>query len=93
MAVYTTTTKVNALLPDDYGPLVVQPALDASVFARIATTVTTPSTEYRIPIVAADPTASWVAEGAEITRRPDAAGVDGHPAEGRRADVHQPRIG
>lgn len=44
-----------------------QPALDASVFAQVATTVTTSSTGYRIPIVSADPTASWVAEGAEIT--------------------------
>jgi hypothetical protein len=57
---------INALLPDDYGPLVAQPALDASVFARVAITVTTSSTGYRIPIVAAEPTASWVAEGAEI---------------------------
>lgn len=67
MAVYTSTSTVGALLPDDYGRLVVQPALSASVFARVATTVTTAATEYRIPIVAADPTASWVAEGAEIT--------------------------
>ncbi len=67
MPVYTTTNNVNALLPDEYGPLVVQPALDASVFAKVATTVTTGSTEYRIPIVSADPTAAWVAEGAEIT--------------------------
>lgn len=67
MATYTTSTGVNNLLPDDYGPLVVQPALEASVFARVATTVTTTSTEYRIPLVTTDPTASWVAEGAEIT--------------------------
>ena len=38
-----------------------------SVFAQVATTVTTGSTHYRIPIVAADPTAAWVAEGAEIS--------------------------
>lgn len=67
MAVYTSTSTVGALLPDDYARLVVQPALGASVFARVATTVTTNATEYRIPIVAADPTAAWVAEGAEIT--------------------------
>lgn len=67
MAVYTTTPTVNALLPDSYGPLVVQPALEASVFAQIATIAKTGSTEYRIPIVSADPTAAWVAEGAEIT--------------------------
>ena len=67
MPFYTSTTGANALLPDEYGPLVVQPALDASVFAQVATTVTTGATEYRIPIVSADPTAAWVAEGAEIT--------------------------
>ena len=67
MPTYTTTAGVNALLPDGYGPLVIQSTLDESMFARIATTVTTGSAEYRIPIVAVDPTASWVAEGAEIT--------------------------
>ncbi len=67
MPVYTTTPTVSGLLPDQHGPLVVQPALDASIFAQVAKTVTTRSTEYRIPIVSADPTASWVAEGAEIT--------------------------
>jgi HK97 family phage major capsid protein len=65
--VYTTTATVNALLPDQYGPLVIQPALDESVFAKAATIAMINSTEYRIPIVAADPTAAWVAEGAEIT--------------------------
>ncbi len=67
MPVYTTTAGTGGLLPDTYGPLVVQPALDASVFAQVATIAMTGSTEYRIPIVAADPTAAWVAEGAEIT--------------------------
>jgi len=66
MALYDTSTGVGALTPDDYAQLVVQPALAASVFAQAATTVTTPAARYRIPIVAADPTASWVAEGAEI---------------------------
>jgi len=66
MALYDTSAGVGALTPDDYSKLVVQPALVASVFAQVATTVTTPSARYRIPIVAADPTAAWVAEGAEI---------------------------
>ena len=38
----------------------------ASVFAQIATRQTTNSHTYRIPTVTADPTAAWVAEGAEI---------------------------
>ncbi|MDQ3104102.1 MAG: phage major capsid protein [Actinomycetota bacterium] len=67
MPVYTTTATVSGLLPDTHGPLVVQPAINASVFAQVATVVTTSSTKYRIPIVTADPAASWVAEGAEIT--------------------------
>jgi len=67
MPLYTTTVDVGGLLPDQTGPLVVQPALDASVFAQVATVVQTAATDYRIPIVSADPTAAWVAEGAEIT--------------------------
>jgi HK97 family phage major capsid protein len=66
MATYTTTANVGGILPDDFGALVIQPALALSVFAQVATTVTTGS-KYRIPIVTADPTASWVAEGAEIS--------------------------
>jgi HK97 family phage major capsid protein len=58
---------VAGILPDQHGPLVVQPALAASTFAQVATTVTTGAHNYRIPIVSADPTAAWVAEGAEIT--------------------------
>ncbi len=67
MPLLTTTGGAGGLLPDDHADLVVQPAIRASVFAQIATVVTTPSTSYRIPIVSADPVASWVAEGAEIT--------------------------
>lgn len=67
MSLFTSTNDVGGLLPDGYGALVVQPALAASIFAQVATTVTTGSTNYRIPVVSADPTASWVAEGAEIT--------------------------
>lgn len=67
MATYTATSNVSGILPDEHGPLIVQPALEASVFSRVATTVTTSATESRIPIVAANPTAGWVAEGAEIT--------------------------
>ena len=67
MPLHTTTTDVAGILPDDHGPLVVQPAMAASVFAQVSTRVFTSSHHYRIPIVSADPTASWVAEGAEIT--------------------------
>lgn len=66
MATYTTSTGAAGLLPEDFGPLVVQPAMEASVFAQVATTVFTRGHSYRIPIVAADPTAQWVPEGSEI---------------------------
>jgi HK97 family phage major capsid protein len=67
MSLYTTTSDVGGLLPDAFGPLVVQPALDASVFAQVATIARTASTNYRVPVVVEDPTAAWVAEGAEIS--------------------------
>ena len=67
MSLLTTTSDVGGLLPDTFGPLVIQPALKASVFAQVATTVRTDSTIFHIPVVTADPTAAWVAEGAEIT--------------------------
>ena len=66
MALYTTTTNTRGILPDDFGPLVVQPFMDVSMAAQVATTVTTSANRYRIPTVTADPTAAWVAEGAEI---------------------------
>jgi HK97 family phage major capsid protein len=64
---YTTTATVSDPLPDQHGPLVVQPTLAASVFAQVASAVMTSANNYRVPIVAADPVASWAAEGAEIT--------------------------
>lgn len=67
MALYTTTPNNAGLRPDDHGPLVVQPTLEMSVFAQVATTVTTGATDYRIPLVVTDPAAAWVAEGDEIT--------------------------
>jgi hypothetical protein len=36
MAAYTTTSNAAGILPDDHGPLVVQPALNASVFATLS---------------------------------------------------------
>lgn len=67
MPLYETTSGVGGLLPSQYGNLVVQPVIAESVFAQIATTVVTDAATYRVPLVTADPTAAWVAEGAEIT--------------------------
>lgn len=63
----STTTDAAILRPEDVGPLVVQPVAAESVALQVATVVTTGSTSYRIPIVTADSTAGWYAEGATIT--------------------------
>lgn len=63
-----TTTSASAILrPEQVAALLVQPTLAASIAATVCTVVTTGSATYRIPIIVADPTASWVAEGAEIS--------------------------
>lgn len=54
------------LTPAEVGDLLVQPALSASVAAQVATAISTASSEYRVPLVTADPTARWTAEGEEI---------------------------
>ncbi|WP_083666007.1 phage major capsid protein [Saccharomonospora sp. CUA-673] len=55
-----------AFLPEEIGNLVVQPVERESVAAQAGTVVPTASSTFRVPVVAADPTASWTAEGAEI---------------------------
>jgi len=57
----------HGLLPDELGALITQPVREKSVALRIATVVTTSSTEYRVPVVEGDAGAAWIAEGAEIT--------------------------
>lgn len=66
MALYTTTSNTRGIQPDNFGPLVVQPFMVESVAARVATTVTTRSNRYRIPLVTAETTPAFVAEGARI---------------------------
>jgi HK97 family phage major capsid protein len=64
----TYSAQANAsFLQGQVGALLVQPALDASVAAQISTVIRTSAHEFRIPLVTGDPSASWVAEGAEIT--------------------------
>jgi HK97 family phage major capsid protein len=62
----TSTPGASGVLPPDFGALVVQPTLAASIFAQVATLAMTAGRDYRIPLVTADPTARWVAEGDEI---------------------------
>lgn len=61
------STNPALLRPEDVGALVVQPVAAASVAMQVATIVTTDSPSYRIPIITADSTAGWYAEGAAIT--------------------------
>ena len=65
-----TTSNAEAIIdPGIVGPLLIQPAFAAAVTGSVATRITLPVGvgSYRIPVVAADPSAAWVAEGAEIT--------------------------
>lgn len=63
----TTSGGASILTPEEVGALVIRPLLEQSVAAQVSTIVQTSSHDFRIPIVAADPTAGWTAEGAEIT--------------------------
>jgi HK97 family phage major capsid protein len=60
------STAGGILRPEEVGPLIVQPVSQASRAFAVSTVVQTSSKDYRLPIVAADPSASFVAEGAEI---------------------------
>jgi HK97 family phage major capsid protein len=63
----TTTTFAPILTPEQVAELVIRPLIAESVAGQVLTAVQTASREYRIPIVTTDPSASWTAEGAEIT--------------------------
>jgi HK97 family phage major capsid protein len=62
----TTSTFGPILAPEQVADLVITPLMQESIAGQVLTGVLTGSHDYRIPIVAADPSASWVAEGAEI---------------------------
>ena len=68
MTLFTSADLPRAMLPEEVGPLVLQPTLAQSVAAAGAGVITLkkPRSRYRLPIITADPTAQWVAEGAEI---------------------------
>lgn len=63
----TTSGFAPILTPAQVGDLVVRPLIQQSVAGQILTTVYTDTHSWRVPVVTADPTASWTAEGAEIT--------------------------
>lgn len=64
MSVYT--PNVRPISPDQIEQLIVLPVQAASVAFQAATLVATSATQTKIPRVTADPSASWVEEGAEI---------------------------
>lgn len=63
----TTTTGAGILTPEQVSTLLVLPVIEQSVATTCTTVVTSDASSFRIPLVTADPTAAWVAEGAEIT--------------------------
>lgn len=65
MALYT-TGGAPVLTPEQVHALVIKPLIDESVAAQVSTVIQTGSHDLRVPIVDTDPTAGWVAEGAEI---------------------------
>lgn len=61
-----TTNGAAIVAPEQVGDLIIRPVLTASVAAQTFQVVQTASHDYRVPVVAADASAAWVAEGAEI---------------------------
>lgn len=66
MALYTAAGGAPILTPEQVHALVVQPLIDQSVAAQVSTVISTTSHDLRVPVVTADPSAAWTAEGAEI---------------------------
>jgi len=64
---FTTTTDVSGITPEDYGQLIVQPVQTRSVAYRAGTIVQTGSTRINFPVLTDDPSAAWTAEGATIS--------------------------
>jgi HK97 family phage major capsid protein len=64
-----TNTRINSspiLTPEEINTGLLNPVEAGSIATRVATVVRTASPSYRLPMVAKDPTAAWVAEGEEI---------------------------
>jgi HK97 family phage major capsid protein len=63
----TTTGFAPILTPAQVNGLVIQPLIQQSIAGGVLTAVPISTHSYRVPLVTADPAASWTAEGAEIT--------------------------
>lgn len=66
MTLLTTSTNVSGILPDQFGPLIIQPVQQACVAMQVTTVIPTASTVFHVPVLRSDVGAAWVAEGAEI---------------------------
>lgn len=62
----TTNNSGAILTPAQVEDLLVKPVLSESVAARVAKVVRTNASSIRLPVVNAEPSAAWTAEGAEI---------------------------
>lgn len=67
MATSTSTTGIGGILPEQYGPIIVQPVQQMSVAMQVATVIATSRHTMSLPVVTEDPSAAWVTEGSEIT--------------------------
>jgi HK97 family phage major capsid protein len=63
----TSASGAAILTPDEVQALVIRPLIEQAVATQVATVLRTSTHATRIPVASADPTAGWVAEGAEIT--------------------------
>ncbi|MEE2855400.1 MAG: phage major capsid protein [Actinomycetota bacterium] len=62
----TTASFSPILTPAQVGDLVIQPLIQQSVAGQVSTVIPISTHSYRVPLMTADPTASWTPEGAEI---------------------------
>jgi HK97 family phage major capsid protein len=60
-------TSAGIVLPEQVGPLIVQPLRQRSTALHVCTNVETLSPKFRLPVVDLDAASTWLAEGADIT--------------------------
>jgi HK97 family phage major capsid protein len=62
----STSNSHGIIVPETLGELILAAAARGSIAMRASTVVTTPSRDYRVPVVAGLPTSAFVLEGAEL---------------------------
>lgn len=60
-------TAGGIVLPEQVGPLIIQPLRQRSTALAVCTNVETLSPKFRLPVVDLDAASTWVAEGADNT--------------------------